>query len=1326
MATTSTMPDATNRPHMISSNVLAYIDGNGIAQQVTLKPLPAPGSTFGTDANGDPNNGARVNSDGSVTITKDGTVLDGYIFTGTVTIQANNVTIENFRLDASGTFYGIYKAWETKATGTVIQDGEITGAQYGVSAHDFTALRLNIHDTGEDGVISSGNNGTVLDFYIHNLGTLRGAHADGIQVSSGSNWLIRGNNIDISEANAPNAAVFFQSYFGPVDNMTVDGNWLNGGVYIIMFGDPHQGYGETTNIFIENNYFGHDYIYGILSSQRPADEWTNNRWEDTNLLVNANGSTLPGNTEPVDTTRPTISSVVASPSTATLTTGNTVTLTVNFNETVTVSSGGQPTLTLNNGGTANYVSGSGSRALTFRYIVVAGQDTADLTVTSLNLNSATIRDAAGNDAVRSGAATNPAGTLAIDTTPPAPVDTTRPTISSVVASPSTATLTTGNTVTLTVNFNETVTVSSGGQPTLTLNNGGTANYVSGSGSRALTFRYIVVAGQDTADLTVTSLNLNSATIRDAAGNDAVRSGAATNPAGTLAIDTTPPAPVDTTRPTISSVVASPSTATLTTGNTVTLTVNFNETVTVSSGGQPTLTLNNGGTANYVSGSGSRALTFRYIVVAGQDTADLTVTSLSLNSATICDAAGNDAVRSGAATNPAGTLAIDTTPPAPVDTTRPTISSVVASPSTATLTTGNTVTLTVNFNETVTVSSGGQPTLTLNNGGTANYVSGSGSRALTFRYIVVAGQDTADLTVTSLNLNSATIRDAAGNDAVRSGAATNPAGTLAIDTTPPAPVDTTAPLLTSVSPTDNSTDVARDSNLVLTFNETVVRGSGNIVIHNRSDGTNKSIAVTDSQVTFSGNKVTIDPSNYLAADSNYYVTVEPGAIRDVAGNDYAGISNRWSFNFTTDAPAPPAPVDTTAPLLTSVSPTDNSTDVSRYSNLVLTFSEPMVPGSGNIVIHNRSDGTIAESIPVTDANQVTFSGDTVTIDPSSAFKSGSSYYVTVEPGAIRDVAGNDYAGISNRWSFNFTTADGRGPYGHYASQISSGTEATTANSDIGTTVQTEILGLYAALYDRAAEAPGYSYWVSVVAQQPDAHDLSVANANSTLVTVHDAQILGRGFVLTQSEFFDKTYGSLNDSDFVNAMYVNIGGNAGDPGGVQYWANLLQQAENAGQSGQNARAGLVGQFVHDLVGYDINTLPSGLTDQQWADAALRTETIDNKIAVSIAYEHASQQPDGAVLIPHAAGDDPAYQATMRAIEGVTSDGLTVDAATSNIANAVAAQDLTLIQPVDANIALLAQYAASAFAKSAEGFGGTVVNDPQPTTSTEVLTQPRGQLS
>lgn len=87
---------------------------------------------------------------------------------------------------------------------------------------------------------------------------------------------------------------------------------------------------------------------------------------------------------------------------------------------------------------------------------------------------------------------------------------------------------------------------------------------------------------------------------------------------------------------------------------------------------------------------------------------------------------------------------------------------------------------------------------------------------------------------------------------------------------------------------------------------------------------------------------------------------------------------------------------------------------------------------------------------------------------------------------------------------------------------------------------------------------------------------------------------------------------------------------------------------------------------------------MTDQQWNDAVLRTQTIDNKVATSIGYFLASQQPDGALLNPAAVGD-AAYQAAIRAIQGVTSDVLTAAQAISNIAHAVAAQDLNLIQPV-----------------------------------------------
>jgi hypothetical protein len=227
----------------------------------------------------------------------------------------------------------------------------------------------------------------------------------------------------------------------------------------------------------------------------------------------------------------------------------------------------------------------------------------------------------------------------------------------------------------------------------------------------------------------------------------------------------------------------------------------------------------------------------------------------------------------------------------------------------------------------------------------------------------------------------------------------------------------------------------------------------------------------------------------------------------------------------------------------------------------------------------------------------------------------------------------------------------------------------------TSVQQEILGLYGALYNRAADFGSYSYWVNTVGQQTDGGGVTTANAGSTAVTVNDAAVLGQLFVNTQSSYFNSVYGGLSDSAFINMMYLNIGGNAGDPGGIAYWANLLQQAETAGQSVQAARAGLVGQFVHDLIDYNINDRPAGLTDAQWQAAVQRQEAIDNKIAVSLDYSNASQQPGGSILISHTVGD-AAYQAATTILQSVTNNPATVTAAVVGINIAVAFHDLLLI--------------------------------------------------
>ena len=104
-------------------------------------------------------------------------------------------------------------------------------------------------------------------------------------------------------------------------------------------------------------------------------------------------------------------------------------------------------------------------------------------------------------------------------------------------------------------------------------------------------------------------------------------------------------------------------------------------------------------------------------------------------------------------------------------------------------------------------------------------------------------------------------------------------------------------------------------------------------------------------------------------------------------------------------------------------------------------------------------------------------------------------------------------------------------------------------------------------------------------------------------------------------------------------------------------------------------MAGQLVGALVGFDTTTRPLGLTDQQWADAQTRTQTINNKIAVSMAYANASAQTGGDILIPHAV-NDAAYQAATTVLQSVAADPNSVAVALAGIANAVAHHDLSLI--------------------------------------------------
>jgi len=229
-------------------------------------------------------------------------------------------------------------------------------------------------------------------------------------------------------------------------------------------------------------------------------------------------------------------------------------------------------------------------------------------------------------------------------------------------------------------------------------------------------------------------------------------------------------------------------------------------------------------------------------------------------------------------------------------------------------------------------------------------------------------------------------------------------------------DTVAPTLSSSVPADGATSVAVGGNIQLTFSEGIQKGTGDIQFKLVSNNTiAQSIGVNSGSVSISGSTVTIDPSVDFTAATGYYINMAAGVIKDAANNNFAGISGATTLNFTTAAAA-----DTTAPTLSSSTPADDVTNFAVGDNIVLTFSENVAAGTGNIVIRKSSDDSLVESLSVTGAN-VTVAGTTVTINPTADLQASTGYYVTVDATAIKDSANNNYAGISDTTTLNFTTA-----------------------------------------------------------------------------------------------------------------------------------------------------------------------------------------------------------------------------------------------------------------------------------------------------------------
>jgi methionine-rich copper-binding protein CopC len=472
---------------------------------------------------------------------------------------------------------------------------------------------------------------------------------------------------------------------------------------------------------------------------------------------------------------------------------------------------------------------------------------------------------------------------------------------------------------------------------------------------------------------------------------------------------TPVPPTDTTPPTVSAYSPSAGSTGITVGSDIVIT--FSEAVQKGTG---VIELHSGSATGALIASYDAASSTN-LAVSGNtltinptvDLANGTHYFITLAAGTIKDLAGN---------NYAGTTAYDFTTvaaPVTVDTTPPTISTYSPADGATGIAVGSDIVIT--FSEAVQKGTG---VIELHSGSATGALIASYDAASSTN-LAVSGNtltinpsaDLANGTHYFVTLAAGSIKDVAGN---------NYAGTTGYDFSTSAAVvtgDTTPPTISAYSPADGATGIAVGSDIVLSFSEAVQRGTGLIELHSGS-ATGALVASYDAasstNLTVSGNTLTLNPTADLANGTHYFVTLAAGSIKDVAGNNYAGTTG---YDFSTSAAV--VTVDTTPPTISAYSPADGATGIAVGSDIVLSFSEAVQRGTGIIAIHTDSEsGPVVASSDDLMTESISISGSSLTINPTHDLANGTHYFVTFGQGAIHDFAGNDFV---STMPYDFTTA-----------------------------------------------------------------------------------------------------------------------------------------------------------------------------------------------------------------------------------------------------------------------------------------------------------------
>jgi len=219
-------------------------------------------------------------------------------------------------------------------------------------------------------------------------------------------------------------------------------------------------------------------------------------------------------------------------------------------------------------------------------------------------------------------------------------------------------------------------------------------------------------------------------------------------------------------------------------------------------------------------------------------------------------------------------------------------------------------------------------------------------------------------------------------------------------------------VTGVTPANGATAVPVNSNVVFSFSAPVDPATVNIKTMGVSAyNSNWGYAASAGAYGVSGSTVTFTPQNPLPGNTQFTVSVN-GDVQDLAGNSCTG----WSSSFTTVNVT-----DTAAPVITSVTPPNNSTNVGQDTQVVITFSKSINPST----INSTSLALFNGDTPLATSNYYcyyyawcyTISPDnrTVILNANQYQLPAGATITVAATHAIQDLSGNSLADTSSQFT-----------------------------------------------------------------------------------------------------------------------------------------------------------------------------------------------------------------------------------------------------------------------------------------------------------------------